>query len=239
MINKLANRGFLRIVGLALGAAAVSGAAVLVTASAAGFSLPFSTSSPQTAGASSAALTGPSAAKPSALCTDFVAHFASDLKVSQADLNAANQKAIGEALADEVKSGRLTQRQADAIKKRLAGQAPCTIGSQQRRGTLAHFMPALRVAYASALGISDQTLNADLAKGISLSQIAVTQNVPETEFRSRVIANMTPVLDAAVTNKQLTTNQERAIIKRLQTGALPLWNKPPARKAAGTATPTS
>ena len=42
-------------------------------------------------------------------------------------MNAAVQKAIGETLADEVKNGDLTQAQADAIKKRLASQPPCTI----------------------------------------------------------------------------------------------------------------
>jgi gas vesicle protein len=227
VINKLANLGFLRIAGLAAGAAAVSGAAVLLTASASGYSLPFSTSSPQAARANTASIPGQLAAKPSAVCTDFVSHFAADIKASQADVNAAFQKAIGETLADEVKNGHLTQKQADAIKKRLAGKAPCAIAPQLRPGGgLGAYRPALLSAEASALGITDQALKVDLAKGMTLSQIATAQKVTETQFRSRLIAKLTPVLDAAVTNKQLTTKQEQAIIKRLQTGPLPLWNKP-------------
>jgi hypothetical protein len=237
VINKLANLGFLRLAGLAAGAAAVSGAAVLVTASAAGYSLPFSTSTPQAARASTASVPGQLAAKPSAVCTDFVSHFAADLKASQADVNAAFQKAIGETLADEVKNGHLTQKQADAIKKRLAGKAPCAIAPQLKPGGgLAAYRPALLSVAASVLGITDQALRADLAKGMTLSQIAATQKVTEAQFRSGLITKLTPVLDAAVTNKQLTTKQEQAIIKRLQTGPLPLWSKP-ARP--GTPKPTS
>jgi hypothetical protein len=240
VINRLANLG--RIVGLAAGAAVVSGAAVLVTASAAGYSLPFMTPSSQGAGASTASLLELPGATPSALCSDFVSHFSADLNKSQADVNAAFQKAIGETLADEVKNGKLTQKQADAIKKRLAGRAPCAIAGTLKppRGKLAGFRPALLSAAASALGITDQALKADLGKGMTLSQIAAAQKVTEAQFRSRLIAKLTPVLDAAVTNKKLTTAQEQAIIKRLQTGPIPLWNKPVRPgKAAATPTPTS
>ena len=75
---------------------------------------------------------------------------------------------------------------------------------------------------------------------MTLAQIAAAQKpaVTEAQFRSRVIAKLTPVLDAAVTNKKLTAAQEQAIIKRLQTGPIPLWSKPaPSRTAAGAPTP--
>src|SRR5258706_15120238 len=110
-MNKLATLGFLRIAGLAAGAAAVSGAAVLVTASAAGYSVPFFNSS-QPASAASLNQTHETA-QASALCTDFISHFSADLNTSQSALNAAFQKAVGETLADQVKKGKLTQTQAD------------------------------------------------------------------------------------------------------------------------------
>lgn len=234
-MNKLAHLTFLRVAGLAAGAAAVSGAVVLVSASAAGYNLPFLTTSSSPSQTTSVSLD--QAGQPSALCTDFLTHLSADLKASPAALNAAYQKAVGETLADEVKSGKLTQARADAIQKRLAGKAPCAIaaGLQPRPG-LAAFRPALLSAEASALGISDQTLKADLKKGMSLSQIAVAQNVTEAQFRDRLIAKLKPVLDAAVTNKQLTPAREQAIIKRLQTGTIPLWNRPAHQPAA---TPTT
>ncbi|HEY8840148.1 MAG TPA: hypothetical protein VIO80_05770 [Candidatus Dormibacteraeota bacterium] len=236
MINKLAHLTFLRVAGLAAGAAAVSGAVVLVSASAAGYTLPFlasSTSPSQTTGAS----LDQQAGQPSALCTDFLNHLSGDLNTSQAALNAAYQKAIGETLADEVKSGKLTQARADAIKKRLAGKAPCAIAnSLLPRPGLAAFRPALLSAAASALGISNATLKADLREGMTLSQIAAAQHVTEAQFRDRLIARLKPVLDAAVTNKKLTPAREQAIIKRLQTGAIPLWDKPVHKPSA---TPTT
>ena len=238
MINKLAHLTFIRVAGLAAGAAAVSAAVVLVSASAAGYNLPFlaSSSSPsQTTAASLDQRVG----QPSALCTDTLNHLSGDLNTSQAALNAAYQKAIGETLADEVKSGKLTQARADAIKQRLAGKAPCAIanGLLPRPG-LAAFRPALLSAAASALGISDATLKADLGKGMTLSQIAAAQHVTEAQFRDRLIAKLKPVLDAAVTNKKLTPAREQAIIKRLQTGPIPLWNKPIHKPAATPSTIT-
>jgi hypothetical protein len=238
MINRLANLTLLRVAALAAGAAAVSGAAVLISASAAGYNLPFLTSSVGPSQATAASL-DQQAGQRSALCTDFLTHFSADLNMSQPALNAAYQKAIGETLADQVKSGKLTQTRADAIKQRLAGKPPCAIAARlQPRPGLGAFRPALMSAAASALGISDQTLKADLSKGMTLSQIAAAQKVTEAQFRDRLIAKLKPVLDAAVTNKKLTPAREQAIIKRLQTGPIPLWDKPIRKPAATPATTT-
>ena len=238
---KLANLSFLRIAGLAVGAAAVSGAAVIVTAYAAGYNLPFLTPSPQAARASTNVL-AQQPAKPSALCTDFIGHFSTDLQTTDAAVNAAFLKAIGQTLADQVKTGKLTQTQADAITKRLAGRAPCAIAGGLKApapgGNLAAYRQQLLSAAASALGITDQTLKTDLGKGMTLSQIAAVRKVSEVQFRKGLITNLTPVLDAAVTNHKLTSQQEQAIIKRLQTGSIPLWNKP-MRKAAISVAPAS
>jgi hypothetical protein len=224
-MTKLANLGFLRIAGLAAGAAAVSGVAVLITASAAGYSVPFLNSSQPSSTASI-----DEAAQASALCTDFIAHFSADLNTSEAALNAAFQKAIGETLADQVKNGKLTQAQADKIKARLAGRTPCAIaGALKRPGAapnLSTYRQALLSAAASALGITDATLKSDLAKGMSLSQIAAAQHVTEAQFRTKLIANLTPLLDKAVAGKVLTPAQEKKILNRLQTGPIPLWNRP-------------
>ena len=236
-MNKLANLGFLRIVGLAAGAAAISGAAVLVTASAAGYSVPFLNSSQR---ASATSTDTASTAQPSALCTEFIGHFSADLNTSQSALDAAFQKAIGETLADQVKNGKLTQARADKIKARFAGKTPCAIAGALRPAAganLARYRQALLSAAASALGITDATLKSDLAKGMSLSQIAAAQNVTEAQFRTKLIANLTPLLDKAVADKLITPAQEKKIVNRLQNGPIPLWNRP-ARPSttAGTAT---
>jgi hypothetical protein len=241
MIN-LAKLSSLRIVGLAAGAAAVSGAVVLVTASAAGYSVPFFNASHPGAAANTASL-DPQAAAPSALCFFFNDPSTTEIYTSQAALNAAFQKAIGETLADQVKNGKLTQARADAIKARLAGRTPCAIaGALKGRAAgpkLGAYRQALLSAAASALGITDATLKSDLGKGMTLSQIAAAQNVTEAQFRTKLIAILTPLLDKAVAGKMLTPTQESRIIKRLQTGTIPLWNKPARPTASAGATPSA
>lgn len=233
MINLLWKTRYLRVAGLAAGAVAVAGAAVVVTASASGI----------TFGARQAPSTTATvdAHASSTVCSNFMKHFAVDLSKSQAEINAAFQKAIAETLADEVKSGEITQAQADAIKKKLAGQTPCNLPNPRTGGdkVLGAFMQQYLAAAASALGISETQLQADLKSGQSLSQVAAAQHVSESDFRTKVIAALKPALDKAVTDKKITAAQEQAIISRLQTGELPLWNTSvkPRPKPGTTASP--
>ncbi|TAN33710.1 hypothetical protein EPN29_05395 [bacterium] len=235
MITSIAKMRYIRIAGFAAGAVAVSGAAVLITASAAGLQLGFHSSGSQPNPADTAAF-AQKTGKASAVCGDFVSHLSNDLGISQSKLNAAIQKAAGETLADEVKNGDLTQAQADAIKQKLTGQAPCSLAGGlgrkpgARSGAGAYLQQLLSAA-ASALGISEAQLKADLAQGMTLSQVAAAQNPPVTEaqFRSRLIGKLTPLLDAAVKSKRLTGTQEQAILKQLQTGPIPFWNTPAPR----------
>src|SRR5436305_373205 len=137
----------------------------------------------------------------SAVCSTFMQHFATDLGKSQAEINAAFQKAVAETLADEAKRGQITQTQADAIKKKLANATPCTLPSTAHRPggekAIAAFMEQYLAASASALGISETELKTDLKNGQSLSQIAAARNVTQATFRTKVIANLKPVLDKA------------------------------------------
>jgi hypothetical protein len=240
VITTIARPKTLRIAGFAAGAAAIAGAAVYMTASAAGINLGFGPKNTSSANAPVAstvdARTGGSA---SSVCNEFVSHFASDLGVSQDKVNSAFQEAVGQTLADEVKAGDITQAQADAIKQRLAGKAPCAIAGSLGAGKNpagGAYTQALMSAAASALGITPDQLKADLAKGMTLHQIADAQNPPVTEdqFRSRLIANLKPLLDKAVADGKLTSAQEQQIIQRLQTGPILFWDTPVKAPAAAT-----
>jgi len=240
VISTIATPKNLRIVSFAAGAAAIAAAAVYITASAAGYSFNFG--GPKAANVPAAGtMADKSSATASGVCNEFAAHFSSDLGVSQDKVNSAFQQAVAQTLADEVKAGHITQAQADAIKTKMAGQAPCTLaGSLGGRNTAgaAVYQQALLTAAASALGITTDTLKADLAKGMTLHQIADGQNPPVTEaqFRSRLIASLKPVLDKAVTDKKITSAQEQKILTALQTGPIPFWDKP-MRKPAAAASP--
>ena len=240
MITTIATPKNLRILSFAAGAAAIAGAAVYMTASAAGYSFNFG--GPKAANVPAAGTVADKSSTPaSGVCNEFAAHFSSDLGVSQDKVNSAFQEAVGRTLADEVKAGHITQAQADAIKKKMAGKAPCSLagslGGKNAAGG-AVYQQALLSAAASALGITTDTLKADLAKGMTLHQIADAQSPPVTEaqFRSRLIANLKPTLDKAVADKKLTSEQEQKILTALQTGPIPFWDKP-MRKPAAAASP--
>ncbi len=250
MITRLAKLRYVRIAGLAVGAVMVAGSAVLITASAAGLSIGFHpSSSSQQPGASDTTASRDQASNPSAVCSDFVTHFSSDLGKSQSDVNSAISKAMQQTLADEVKNGTLTQAQAQKIQQSGAGQPLCTLAARlgQRKspaagGELAAYKQQLLQAAAFALGISQTQLQSDLASGKSLSQIAAAQNPPVTEaqFRTRLIAQLKTQLDTAVTAGKLTSTQEQAILQHLQTGPIPFWDTPMHRpKPAAPPSPTA
>ena len=237
MMARLAKLRYVRVAALAVGAVAVAGAAVVVTASAAGMSFGF-----RPPATTQSAVQANSSA--STVCGSFMKHFAVEIGKSQAEINAAFQKAVADTLADEVKSGQITQAQADAIKKKLANQTPCTLPSTVARGggdkALGAYMQQYLSAAAAALGISETQLMTDLKSGQSLSQVAAAQHVSEADFRTRLIANLKPALDQAVADKKLTSAQEQTLINRLQTGPLPLWNRPAKhQKPAPTASPSA
>lgn len=241
MITTLRKSRYLRIAGLALAGVAVAGVAVAVTASAAGFNFTFKPSNSTQPGVQAAAVTQSTAS--STVCADFMHNFATDIGKSQADINAAFQKAISQTLTDEVNNKQITQAQADQIKQKLANQTPCTLASAMPRGHakagLGVYMQAYMTAAAGALGITQDQLKTDLANGRSLSQIAAAQHVSEADFRAKLITKLQPTLDAAVTDKKLTADQETAIINRLKTGELPLWNRPTHPESGATPTPTA
>jgi hypothetical protein len=239
VISTIATPKNLRVLSFAAGAAAIAGAAVYITASAAGYSFNFG--GPKAANVPAASTVADKSSAPaSAVCNEFITHFSSDLGVSQEKVDSAFQEAVSQTLADEVKAGHITQAQADAIKKKMAGKAPCalagSLGGKNAAG--AAYQQALLSAAASALGISTDTLKADLAKGMTLHQIADAQNPPVTEaqFRSRLIANLKPVLDKAVSDKKITSEQEQRILTALQTGPIPFWDRP-MRKPSAAASP--
>jgi hypothetical protein len=247
VIKRIARLRYVRIAGLAAGSVAVAGAAVLITASASGLSVGFHPAGSSQPASNDTTASISQATSPSAVCSDFISHLSSDLGKSQSQVNAAIQKALGETLADEVKNGQLTQAQADKLKQKLASQPPCNLAAglgknrpQPAAGAqIGAYRQQLIAAAAAALSVSPTQLQGDLAKGMSLSQIAAAQNPPVTEaqFRTRLIAQLTPLLDAAVKSGKLTATQEQMILQRLQTGPIPLWNTP-VRKPKATA-PTS
>jgi hypothetical protein len=251
MITSLGTHRYLRLAGFAIGAVVVATGAVLITASASGLNFGARPAGANLPDAAVETASINSAANSSAACAAFMKHLAVDLGKSQADINKAVQKAIGETLQDQVTSKQLTQAQADALKQKLANQSACALiagaGAKPGHGDRGHHGPAYLQQYLSAaaavLGITDTQLKTNLSQGQTLSQMASAHNpaISLADFRTALIAKLQPQLDTAVTNKQITSAQEQEIINKLKTGPLPLWDKPMHTKpvAPGTATSNS
>lgn len=249
MITLLGKHRYLRIAGFAIGSVVVATAAVLVTASASGLSFnprPVGSTQPEIA-VENASVAG--AGSQSAACAAFMKHLAVDLGKSQADINKAVQKAIGETLTDEVNSHELTQAQADALKKKLANQTACALiagagkpghGERGKHGPT--YLQQYLSAAASVLGLTDAQLKTNLAAGQTLSQMAAAHKpspISLADFRTGVIARLQPQLDTAVANKQMTTAQEQAILNHLKTDPLPFWDHPMHKMQPAPGTTTS
>ena len=236
MITTLGKHRYLRIAGFAIGAVVVATGAVLITASASGLNLSARPAGANLPDAAVETASINSAANSPAACAAFMKHLAVDLGKSQADINKAVQKAIGETLTDQVNSKQLTQAQADAIKQKLANQNACAIiagaGTKPGHGDRGHHGPAYMSQYLSAaaavLGITDVQLKTNLSKGQTLSQMAAAHSpaISLADFRTALIAKLQPQLDTAVANKKMTAAQEQEIINKLKTGPLPYWDKP-------------
>jgi hypothetical protein len=243
VITRIAKLRYVRIVGFAAGAAAIAGAAVLVTASAAGLNLGTRSASPQQAPVGTASIAEKSS--PAQICDTFLTNLTKDLGkgLKKADVNAAIQKAIGETLAAEVTNGDITKAQADSIKAKLASQPTCALagigrtGSHGDRGRNGVYKQLIFSAEAAALNISEDKLKSELAAGKTVSQLAPT-GTTEAQFRTLLISKLTPMLDKAITANQMTADQKTEILKRLQTGPVPFWSKPVHKPVAAPAATT-
>ncbi|GAC1471085.1 MAG: hypothetical protein PVSMB3_02110 [Candidatus Dormibacteraceae bacterium] len=234
---------YLRIIGFAAGATAVAGAAVLVTASAAGLTAGSRSVPPQQAAVESASIASiADKSSPAAICDAFLTNLTADLNkgLTKPQVNAAIQKAIGQTIDAEVTNGDITKAQGDAIKAKFAGQPTCVLagitkagrpGDHGRKGV---YKQLLMTAAAQVLGITDVDLKAKLASGSTLLDLAAAHKptaIAESQFRTSLIAKLTPLLDVAITNKQMTADQKAEILKRLQTGPIPYWSKHAPKKA--------
>jgi hypothetical protein len=207
-------------------AALAAGLVVLVTAAATGTDLAvLAAGTPQP---------GNSSTKAQANCDRFIGHVASNLGKSPDQVKKAMTDALNQSLDDAVKAGDLTQQQADAIKARESGKQVC---SGLLRGVGAHEHgpgKAARVGlaeYAKALGISEQDLRQQLAAGKTVKDIAASQNLSESDFRTKLTDVVRADLDAQVKSGKLTQQQEDNVLNKLENDPLPLWDKPVKKPA--------
>src|SRR5258708_27533343 len=118
-------------------------------------------------------------------CEQYLKDLANRLHVSVATLQQAQLAAHEDVLAQLVRDGKLTQKQADAIKQRLASYQECAgMGMHMGMGKLflRKYMPDLINQVAQGLHLSADQLQAQLQAGKSLADITPAQHASSNPF---------------------------------------------------------
>jgi urease accessory protein UreF len=153
----------------------------------------------------------------------FLGDVAKRLNVTPQQLNDALKGAFEDRLQAAVKAGRLTQDQADQIKKKIdaagggvpfLGPGP---GIERHAFGFGPFGPVKSGIDAAAkyLGLSDQQLLDKLRSGKSLADVAGDQNKSVDGLKTAIQDSVKTDLDAAVKAGKLTQGDENNILDKL------------------------
>ena len=133
---------------------------------------------------------------------------AKKLGVSSDALSAALKQAMKDRVDAAVQAGRLTKAEGDALKARIdAGGAPFVLGGLGKGG-LDHLGPFAGLdAAASYLGLTETELQARLASGKTLAQIAKDEGKSVDGLVQALVKQAESKIDAAVADGRLTKAQ--------------------------------
>jgi hypothetical protein len=170
------------------------------------------------------------------------------LNVTPDALRSALGAAEDAQLDQQVRDGKLTQAQADAIKRRRADSGevlggPGAAGGPGRGGMMhpgfgfglgfkAGPGGALDGA-AGALGLSRDDLLKQLRAGRSIADVARAQGKSLDDVKTAITAAVTKELDQQVTDRKLTADQEAKILTELKSHLDDLVNNTPPSPPAG------
>lgn len=157
----------------------------------------------------------------------FLNDAAGRLHVTPQQLQSALTKAFEDRLEAAVKAGRLTQAQADAIKRRIERRGGLPFGGRRlflHRGPGLIFRDGFHAA-ATYLGLTDTQLGSRLRSGKSLADIAAQQRKSVSGLEGAIRAAVKSDLDSAVKAGRLTQAQENEILGRLDSRLSKLVNR--------------
>lgn len=157
-------------------------------------------------------------------CQQYEQALAQQLGVSTSKLSQANQSAIQTVIAQMAKDGKITAAQQAKLEQRAKQfeAHPCAslLGKHGKRAAVGNALAKGRLAVATAvagkLGVSVDTLKADLKGGQTLQQIAASRNVSTSDLNTAYLTAVKAQLDQAVANKTITSTQETTLYNRVQ-----------------------
>jgi hypothetical protein len=155
---------------------------------------------------------------------------AKQLGVSPTKLSDALKKALSDRVDAAVAAGRLTQKEADALKQRINSESFPLFGGLRERG-FGHFGFLGKLdAAATYLGLTEDQLRTQLEGGKSLAQIAKDQGKTASGLVDALVAAAKTKLDAAVAAGKLTQSQADDMLNGLRDRITSLVNSTPGSR---------
>jgi hypothetical protein len=166
----------------------------------------------------------PATATPTAnqhYCQLFMQTLASNLHVSQSQLESATQAALKTTIEQAVKDGKITQDQATKLLNQIDAHPCAAMGHMYRHhdqygGALANAHQAILSAVAAKLNLSATTLQSDLASGQTLPQIAAAQHVSMADVNAAYLSAVHAQLATAVSSGGITQQQANQAYTKVQ-----------------------
>lgn len=153
---------------------------------------------------------------PKAERESFLNDVASNLGVERSKLDSAIKEASIARVDAALAAGRITQAQADEMKKRIeAGEAPFFGGPGMGGHHGHHGMHSLAAA-AAYLGLTEAELKAQLESGKSLADVAKAEGKSVDGLEKALIADVTAKLDQAVKDGKITEAQRDEMLARFK-----------------------
>jgi polyhydroxyalkanoate synthesis regulator phasin len=219
-------------------AAAIATAVVVAGAATFGaFRLASAQQATPTPPASASATAGPRQAAREA----FLDKVAAALNITPDALKAAIKDASLQTVQDLVKSGKLTQPQADKLTQAInSGKYPelARLFGQRRAGLAARLRYGIIASAAKAIGVTPKDLRSELKTGKSIADVAAGHNVSLDAVKAQISGDAKTKLDALVAKGTLTQQQEDALLQKLSASLDKILNHHKGQKAP-TASPTA
>ena len=163
----------------------------------------------------------PAATKTNPYCEQYLQDLANRLHVPVSTLTQQSVAAREDVINQMVKDGKLTQNQANALKKRLESGKTCTARNWGPHANvqgvvLKKYLPDLESQVAQGLNISVTQLQSDLKAGKSLNDIASAQKVSSAQLHTIVLNALNTIIAKAVKAGDLTQAQANTYQQFLQ-----------------------
>ena len=154
-------------------------------------------------------------------CEVYEHALAARLKVSVAQLAAANKAALETTVRQAMADGTLTQAQESRILGKInqLGQDPCVDlarSAADYHARLATSHKAVLAAVAGALKLAPATLESDLSSGQTVAQIASAQHVSINDVNAAYLNAIQAQLKTAVANGMITQPQADKMYQAIQ-----------------------